>query len=134
VRFSEGRERWKMMNDLPVQLTVKTDENVEKVRSHGNILSSFRHQNDSGGIEYGQRNSERHFNNKFEHEKSKSQRICQFLTRKQIPVLKRTLQSPDLAPCNFFFPKIEKLETHFQSAEDIHKKMAELLKVLHRMT
>jgi hypothetical protein len=42
-------------------------------------------------------------------------------------------RAPDFAPCDFFlFPKLKILlkGTHFQSTEDIHKKMAELLKAV----
>jgi hypothetical protein len=59
--------------------------------------------------------------------------LASFLARKHIPMLKHALFSPDpaLYDC-FLFPtlKTSLKGTHFQSTEDIHKKMAELLKVI----
>jgi hypothetical protein len=66
-----------------------------------------------------------------------TQKIHQFLARKQIPTLGHAPYSPDLNLCVLFFsPKVKCSfkGTHFQSIEDIHKKMAELPKVPHRMT
>jgi len=49
------------------QVMMKTDESMEKMKTCEN--KSFRHESDSGGVEYGQRNGERNFNI-FGHEKS----------------------------------------------------------------
>jgi transposase len=60
-----------------------------------------------------------------------SQRIHQFLARKQIQTLEHAPYSPDLAPCDFFlFPELKcSLKgTHLQSVEDVHKETAELCK------
>jgi transposase len=58
--------------------------------------------------------------------------VRQFLAKKkQVPVLHHAPFSPDLAPCDFFlFPKLKYLlkGTHFQSTEDIQRKMMDLLK------
>jgi hypothetical protein len=51
--------------------------------------------------------------------------------KKQVPVLHHARYSPDLAPCDFFlFPKLKHSlkGTHFQSTEDIQRKMTDLLK------
>jgi hypothetical protein len=56
----------------------------------------FRHQNYSREVEYGQRNGEMHFINKFEHVKRVpkwSERIHQFLAEKQIRMLEHALYS-----------------------------------------
>jgi hypothetical protein len=77
-------------------VTMKTDEMVV--------------QNNSGGVEYGQRKDETNFNSKSEHEKCLPiwlQRIRQFLAGKQIPTLEHAPHSPNFAPCNFLFLKIE---------------------------
>jgi hypothetical protein len=62
----------------------------------------------------------------------RSQGVRQFLAGKQIPTLEHIPHSPDLAPRDIFlFPKLErslKEPIFSQSTEDIHKKMAELLK------
>jgi hypothetical protein len=49
-------------------------------------------------------------------------------------MLHQTPYSPDLAPCNFFlFPKLKHSlkGTHFQSIEDIQRKMMGLTKRVH---
>jgi len=59
--------------------------------------------------------------------------VRQLLVVKQIPTLEHALYSQELAPCDLFLlPKFKiSLEvTHFQSVEEIHKKMAGLLKGL----
>jgi len=76
---------------LPV--TMKTDENVEKVRTCKN-RSSFRHQKDNGGVEYRHRNGETNFSNKFEREMCVPiwmKRIHQVLATKQIPTLEHSV-------------------------------------------
>jgi hypothetical protein len=52
---------------------MKTDENVEKVRTVVRTYQHFRHESDSGGVAHGQGNGETNFKNKFEHEKH----VCQ---------------------------------------------------------
>jgi histone-lysine N-methyltransferase SETMAR len=57
--------------------------------------------------------------------------VRQFLAKKQVPVLHHAPYSPDLAPCDFFlFPRSKHSlkGTHFQSTEDIQRKMTDLLK------
>jgi hypothetical protein len=59
--------------------------------------------------------------------------LCEFLAKKQIPTLKHAPYSSDLALCDFFFSqnrKVHSEEPPFQSIEDMHNKMAELLKAL----
>jgi hypothetical protein len=51
--------------------------------------------------------------------------------KKQVPVLHHAPYSLDLAPCDFFlFPKLKHSlkGTHFQSIEDIQRRMTDLLK------
>jgi len=97
---------------------MKTDENVDKVRTLVRRDGHLGHYNDSGGNEYVQRNGKTNFNNKFEHEKS----VCQngpkefFLARKQIPTLEHAPYSSDLAPFDSsLFPKLKSSlrGTHF---------------------
>jgi hypothetical protein len=57
--------------------------------------------------------------------------VRQFLPKKQVPVLHHAPYSPDLAPRDFFlFLKLKHSlkGTHFQSIEDIQRKMTDLLK------
>jgi hypothetical protein len=57
--------------------------------------------------------------------------VRQFLAKKQVPVLHHAPYSPNLAPCDFFLPpklKHSLKGTHFQSIEDIQRKMTDLLK------
>jgi len=88
---------------------METEDSVKKVMAF--VRSSVRHQYDSKADEYGQRNGETNFNNKYEHEKmcaKWSQRICQFLAGKQIPMLEHTPYSPDVPLCDLHVLKIEK--------------------------
>jgi hypothetical protein len=51
--------------------------------------------------------------------------------KKQTPVLHHAPYSPDMVPCDFFlFPKLKHSlkGTHFQSSEDIQRKMTDLVK------
>jgi hypothetical protein len=51
--------------------------------------------------------------------------------KKEVPVLHHAPDSPDLAPCDFFlFHKLKHSlkRTHFQSIEDILRKMTDLMK------
>jgi hypothetical protein len=63
-------------------------------------------------------------------QKLNREEMCQNVLEK-IPVLHHAPYSPDLVPCDFFlFPKLKHSlkGTHFQSIEDIQRKMTDLLK------
>ncbi|GFU31177.1 putative mariner transposase [Trichonephila clavipes] len=58
--------------------------------------------------------------------------VKRYLTDKRILVLEHAPYAPDLAPCDFFFPKIKSAlkGTRFESMEAVKQKTAELLKAL----
>jgi hypothetical protein len=89
---------------------MKIDVNVEKMRTHEN-RTSYRHRNDSGGVEYGKRNGETNVNNRFEHEKNVCQNSPEESTsfnRKTNTNAQNAPYSPYLATCGYFiFPKLK---------------------------
>jgi hypothetical protein len=83
-RFSEGREDVEGDEQSGYLVMMKTDENVDKVRTLVRRDGHLGHYNDSGGNEYVQRNGKTNFNNKFEHEK-----VCAKMVLENLPVLAR---------------------------------------------
>jgi hypothetical protein len=114
------------------------DENLWKCGSGVDSCkstSSFRHLNDSGGVEYGQTKGVTNFNNKSEHENS----VCAKMVPENPPVFswKTNTNSQTCSSLTrscpvwlFLFPKLKSSlkGNYLQLNEDIHKKMAGLLK------
>jgi hypothetical protein len=133
-RCSEGREHVEDERlDRPV--TMKTD--CGKVEVSCENRSSFWHQNDSGGVEYGKETGGRIVTANLNMIK-----LCAKTVPKSPPVFShktntntRTLSvlTRSWVPCDFLpFQKLESSlkGTHFKLNEDTHNKMAELLKAL----
>jgi hypothetical protein len=118
-------------------VTVKTDENVEKVRIR---VRENRHLGIRMIAEELNMDKETvrqilttNLSTKIPLTGTQMISVRQFLAGKQIPRLELTPFSPYSVPYDFFhFPKLKSSlrGAHFQSVEDIHKKAAELLKAV----